>query len=226
MTACPSCGSLSRQGAAFCGECGAKLATDVAAPSAASERPGYITLPPGVTPVVATNTGPAPSPVTRAPAPPTPAVSPPPPAASPRAPSPAVEPEQPSRPPAAAELADLDATRAAAPRRSGTWALVAPDGTIHTVAASAVIGRAPDAAAHGVTHVVSLGAGEKSVSKSHAVIELTPSGLSVRDLGSVNGVLVVHADGSETEASQTTAVELRDGDELELGQVVVKVKKG
>ena len=103
---------------------------------------------------------------------------------------------------------------------------MAPDGTAHTVAASAVIGRDPDAAAHGATDVVSLGAGEKSVSKSHAFIELTPSGLSVRDLGSVNGVLVVHADGSETEATQTAAVKLSDGDELALGQVVVKVKKG
>lgn len=201
----------------------------------APERPGFITLPPGVTPVAATNTGPAPSPAARAAAVPPPIVPPSaapviPPVAAPLIPpaAPPVVPPvvPPIAQPAAAEAIDVDATRMAAPRRTATWSLVLPDGSTHLVSTSAVVGRSPDASGHGAESVISVGADQKSVSKSHALIEVTPGGLRIRDLGSVNGVVVVRTDGSEVEASTTQWVDLTDGDELELGEVVIVVRRG
>lgn len=227
MTACPACGAATRPGAAFCGECGAKLPAD---PAPAAERPGFITLPPGVTPVAATNTGPAPSPAARAaaapPPPPAPIVPPTmtaPPVVAPVVPAVAPAAAQPPAP--VAGPGDVDATRMAAPRRTTAWSLVLPDGTTHPVATSAVVGRAPDAAAHGAAAAISVGAEQKSVSKSHALLESTAAGLRVRDLGSVNGVVVAHADGRESEATTAIWVDLADGDELELGEVVIVVRR-
>ena len=237
MIHCPSCAQAVRPGAAFCGECGVKLPAEQPA-TPAIERSGFITLPPGVTPVTATNTGPAPSPISR-----TPSVPPPPPSSPPPAqvvPSsvppviapvvvPSTTPAAPEAPPSllppAAEGADIDSTRVVTPRRSTVWSLVMPDGTAHAVTASAVIGRAPEPNAHGAVQSISVGVEQKSVSKSHALIEPTETGLRVRDLGSVNGVVVVHADGRESEATATRPVELNDGDELELGEVVLIVTK-
>ncbi|MER3392692.1 MAG: FHA domain-containing protein [Microcella pacifica] len=224
MSACTRCGYQSRPGAAFCGECGAALAADGTAKPRADNPPGYITLPPGVTPVAATNTGPAPSPSARAAAqpPPAPPIAP---YASPA--PPAAPPAPPAAPPAPpAEALDVDATRAAAPRRTPQWSLVLPDGSSQPIHTSAVIGRAPDATAHGVDQTVSVGPDQKSVSKSHALVEVTPTGLRVRDLGSVNGVAVVHADGRESEATESTFVDLVAGDELELGEFVLVVSAG
>ena len=112
------------------------------------------------------------------------------------------------------------------PRRTPQWSLVLPDGSSQPIHTSAVIGRAPDATAHGVDQTVSVGPDQKSVSKSHALVEVTPTGLRVRDLGSVNGVAVVHVDGRESEATESTFVELAAGDELELGEVVLVVSAG
>lgn len=239
MTNCPACGFAFRPSAAFCGECGARLPVET---TPATERPDFITLPPGVVPVASTNTGPAPSMSTRSAAvPPSPSASP----AVPPIPSvaPAVQlPPQPAvaqliQPlvpepvitPAIAETvapADVDATRVAAPRRVQAWSLLLPDGSSHPVTTSAIVGRAPDAAAHGAAVSISVGADQKSVSKSHAFLEVTPEGLSVRDLGSVNGVVVAHADGRESEATAAVSVDLADGDELELGEIVVVVRRG
>lgn len=222
MSACPVCGHQSRDGAAYCGECGSKLPGDVGAPIV--QRDDYITLPPGVTPVAATNTAPAPAAPAPAPGPPgplpaTPIVVPP-----NSAPQIVLNPPPTGAPDAG--NTDVDATRAAAPRRSSTWSLVLPGGDVHDVAGSAVIGRAPDAGAHGAALAISVGAEQKSVSKSHAYLEISVTGMRVRDLGSVNGVVVAHADGRESEATESTYVDLADGDELELGEVVITVKKG
>lgn len=239
MTACTTCGAVPRPGAAFCGECGTVMPADAPAP----ERPGFITLPPGVTPVAATNTGPAPSPAARAAAVPPPIVPPSaapivPPVAAPVTPpvappvippaaTPVVPPVVPPvAQPAAAEPIDVDATRMAAPRRTVTWSLVLPDGSSHLVSTTAVVGRSPDASGHGAEMAISVGAEQKSVSKSHALIESVAGGLRIRDLGSVNGVVVVRADGSEAEATTSQWVELTDGDELELGEVVIVVRRG
>jgi len=88
------------------------------------------------------------------------------------------------------------------------------------------VGRAPDAAAHGAEASVSVGVDQRSVSKSHALIEPVAGGVRIRDLGSVNGVVVVRADGSEAEATSTQWVDLTDGDELELGEIVIVVRRG
>lgn len=236
VTHCPSCAQPVRPGPAFCGECGARLPSPSEA-SAAPDRLGFISLPPGVTLIAATNTGPAAAPISRSPVSPpaTVSVSP----ASAGAPqqatlAPTIVPPGGSLPPAnvappallVAEPADVDSTRMAAPRHAAVWSLMMPNGAAHVVTAMTVIGRAPEPAAHGAVQSISVGAEQKSVSKSHALIELTETGLRVRDLGSVNGVVVVHADGQESDASATVAVDLADGDEIELGEILLVVRKG
>lgn len=227
MTTCTGCGNLTSSDAEFCGECGTKM------PQALQMAPpGFISPPPGVPLVAATNTGPAPIPIVSSPMPPPP-VLPPAPVSSP-IPEPApAQPTSPS-PPATgvpfsvAELElpdDVDATRMAAPRRPASWSIVLPDGTQHSVNTSAVIGRAPDPHAYGVSLGISVGEAQKSVSKSHAIVEVVGSALRVRDLGSVNGVVVVRPDGSDAEATTATWIDLSDGDELELGELVLQVRR-
>lgn len=135
-------------------------------------------------------------------------------------------PSPPSPPPASVDSLD-DRTTVAPPRKPrGTWHLVLPDGTAHSVAGTTVIGRQPDAAAApGATATLAIDDPDGLVSKSHAVIELNGGRLAVRDLGSTNGAVVLAADGSESEVSSDSATPLDDGFEVELGSFVIKVEK-
>jgi hypothetical protein len=120
-----------------------------------------------------------------------------------------------------------DRTRVAPPRRPrGTWRLVLPDGTTYPISASTVIGRQPDAAAApGATEALAIDDPDGLVSKSHAVLELEGGRLSVRDLGSTNGVVALDADGIETDVTSAAATPLDDGYEIELGSYVIKIEK-
>jgi hypothetical protein len=138
----------------------------------------------------------------------------------------------PPAPPAAAPSAppiDVldDRTRVAPPRRPrGTWRLVLPDGTSHPISATTVIGRQPDAsAAPGAKETLAIDDPDGLVSKSHAVIELDGGRLSVRDLGSTNGVVALSADGTESDVTSDSSTALDDGYEIELGTYVIKIEK-
>jgi FHA domain len=119
---------------------------------------------------------------------------------------------------------DLDATRAAAPRRvAARWALRLADGDIHPIAGSVVLGREPDiAAAPGASGTLRIDDPARSVSKSHAVIETDGDRLWVRDLSSTNGVVVVLDDGSELVVGPARTA-LEPECDLELGSYVIRV---
>lgn len=131
-------------------------------------------------------------------------------------------------PPAPAPIDALDDRTTVAPPRKprGAWRLALPDGSTHPVAGTTVIGRQPDvAAAPGATATLVIDDPDGLMSKSHAVIELAGGRLSVRDLDSTNGVVVLAADGSETEVSSESATQLDVGFEVELGSFVIRIEK-
>lgn len=131
-------------------------------------------------------------------------------------------------PPASAPIDALDDRTTVAPPRKprGAWRLVLPDGSAHPVAGTTVIGRQPDAAAApGATATLAIDDPDGLVSKSHAVIELNAGRLGVRDLGSTNGVVVLAADGTETEVSSEWGTPLDAGFEIELGSFVIRIEK-
>src|SRR5688500_8802037 len=84
-----------------------------------------------------------------------------------------------------------------------------PTGAVHEVelqGSLAVLGRDPSC---------DLVLNDAKCSRRHAVVEAGPDGLSVRDSGSANGVYV---NGKKVERAA-----LRDGDEIRLGEVRVKI---
>jgi len=111
----------------------------------------------------------------------------------------------------------------ARPQRS--WALQLPDGGTIAIERDTIIGRAPTDAAHPGAALVRIDGYEKSVSKSHLLLLLAPDGLSVRDLGSVNGVFLVRSNGAEVEVSANSPVRLEVGDQLDLGALVLEVTR-
>lgn len=127
----------------------------------------------------------------------------------------------------AAETID-DATRVSVGRRSApAWRLTLPDGQQVLVEQTTLVGRDPaqneqwpDAILLPVTDVA------KTVSKTHAALELTASGqLSVHDLNSTNGVFIEYPGSAEesVEPGQPTVIE--HGAELSFGQFTVAVER-
>jgi hypothetical protein len=67
---------------------------------------------------------------------------------------------------------------------------------------------------------------EKSISKTHAMLELEFGVLRVHDLNSTNGVWVVPADGEAIEVEPGQPVVIPPNSELEVGDVVMRVELG
>jgi hypothetical protein len=120
-----------------------------------------------------------------------------------------------------------DRTRVAPPRKSrGSWRLALPDGSGHPLAGTTVLGRQPDVGAFaGASETLTIDDPDGLVSKSHAVLVLDSGRLSIRDLGSTNGVVVLAADGSEIEVKTDASTPLDDGFEIELGSFVIRIEK-
>jgi pSer/pThr/pTyr-binding forkhead associated (FHA) protein len=113
---------------------------------------------------------------------------------------------------------------AGSPAPAGQWKLQLPDGGA-TVAldAAVLIGRNPAASADWpqatLLPVADL---TKSVSKTHALLEIDGGVLWAHDLDSTNGVYVVLGD-DVVEAVPGTRVEVPTGADLELGEFVMRV---
>ena len=117
-----------------------------------------------------------------------------------------------------------DETRVAPRRTGGTWQLVLPTGERLPLSSSVIVGREPTATLVAGAASLAVQDSDKSVSKSHAVFELSETGLTVRDLGSTNGVIVVGPDGEDTEVYGNIAVPLRPGSSVELGRFVIHIE--
>ena len=144
-----------------------------------------------------------------------------------------------AEPPAAPEamsaegLADLGAetdTEATilrlAPTSSGPAAPVAfliHGGTVPVeVSRDVVIGRDPDARAltgRPVATVLRVPSPETEISRSHcAVMMTTPGSWALMDLGSANGTVLRHADGSFQDVTPMVTIALNDGDLIDVGE--------
>ncbi|WP_229671342.1 FHA domain-containing protein [Salinibacterium xinjiangense] len=66
----------------------------------------------------------------------------------------------------------------------------------------------------------------KSVSKTHAMLEVDADGLWVLDLDSTNGVWVVPAGEGAIEVEPGQRVAVPAGADLELGDLVIQVERG
>ena len=149
--------------------------------------------------------------------------------------APAAAPESPAIPEAmsAEGLAGLGAetdTEATilrlAPANSGPAAPVAfliHGGTVPVeVSRDVVIGRDPDARAltgRPVATVLRVPSPETEISRSHcAVMMTTPGSWALMDLGSANGTVLRHADGSFQDVTPMVTIALNDGDLIDVGE--------
>lgn len=108
----------------------------------------------------------------------------------------------------------------------GAWHLSFADGQQITVGGSYIIGRDPapvPARPHGVLIVVNDPA--RSVSKTHAIVDLEDEQLSVTDLHSTNGVTITHADGTRSELDAGTRAPLLAGSRVQLGDFLLTVSR-
>ena len=149
--------------------------------------------------------------------------------------APVAAPESPAIPEAmsAEGLADLGAetdTEATilrlAPANSGPAAPVAfliHGGTVPVeVSRDVVIGRDPDARAltgRPVATVLRVPSPQTEISRSHcAVMMTTPGSWALMDLGSANGTVLRHADGSFQDVTPMVTIALNDGDLIDVGE--------
>ena len=121
-----------------------------------------------------------------------------------------------------------DATRASVGRRRApAWRLTLPDAEQVLVEQTTLVGRDParderwpDALLLPMTDI------RKTVSKTHAALELTASGqLIVHDLDSTNGVYVTAPDGEGSEVLPGTPVLVDHGAEVSFGEFTVIVER-
>ena len=155
------------------------------------------------------------------------------PASSEPAPEAVVEPPAAPEAMSAEGLADLGAetdTEATilrlAPTSSGPAAPVAfliHGGTVPVeVSRDVVIGRDPDARAltgRPVATVLRVPSPETEISRSHcAVMMTTPGSWALMDLGSANGTVLRHADGSFQDVTPMVTIALNDGDLIDVGE--------
>lgn len=86
-------------------------------------------------------------------------------------------------------------------RNRGTWQLTPPLGQpIAITSGTVILGRRPTVrAADGAAQVIAVADGTRTISKTHARLELTDGVWTITDLGSTNGVVLIAADGTEQE---------------------------
>lgn len=107
------------------------------------------------------------------------------------------------------------------PDPTSQWVLVLPDDSTLPITDALVIGRQP--VSHDGGAIAELPSDQ--VSRSHARFSLRGELLSVRDLSSTNGTVIVHPDGNEESAGSMTDSLLGVTDRLELGSYVMRVER-
>jgi hypothetical protein len=121
-----------------------------------------------------------------------------------------------------------DATRASVGRRSApAWRLTLPDGQQALVEQTTLVGRDPalnpDWSSALLLPIIDP---NKTVSKTHAALELTASGqLVVHDLNSTNGVYLGYPDADDRTVEPESPALVEHGAELSFGEFTVTVER-
>ncbi len=127
----------------------------------------------------------------------------------------------------APDLADNDETRIVPPRTlPRAWRLTVPgiEGPV-MVEGALFLGRNPSSTAEFPdAELLVVPDPSKSISKTHALLEVDNDGLWVHDLDSTNGVWVVLPGESPSEVVPGTRAALAPGADLELGDVTIQVE--
>ena len=104
----------------------------------------------------------------------------------------------PTPPPAPGIGADDDERTVLVPRRSTSpWSLVLPDGEAFPLAADTIVGRRP-LTVEGA-ELLTIHDPTRTLSKTHARVRIDGASVTVEDLGSTNGLLLLHDDGRHEE---------------------------
>ncbi|WP_022886510.1 FHA domain-containing protein [Glaciibacter superstes] len=104
------------------------------------------------------------------------------------------------------------------------WRLAFADGQSIEATGSLILGRDPATVpARQHARLVPVTDQAKSVSKTHAIIDLEGGELSVTDLHSTNGVIVIEADGTETDLEPGGRATVRHGSRLLLGEFRIDI---
>lgn len=114
------------------------------------------------------------------------------------------------------------------PERPATsvWRLVLGDGLVVPVESAVLVGRDPAHNAEFPTAgLLAIVEPEKTISKTHAVVELDDGALWVRDLNSTNGTFVLLPDGTEVDVTPDARTEVPAGGDLVFGEYVVQVER-
>jgi len=132
-------------------------------------------------------------------------------------------------PPAPGPAVDNDETRIVPARvaPAQAWRLVLPDGDSVPVVTAVFVGRNPirvDGDIDG--ELLAVADTTKSVSKTHAVIEVIDGRLWVTDLNSTNGVFVTAEGQDDVQASPMQRTPVTPGSDIELGEFVIQVEQG
>lgn len=136
-------------------------------------------------------------------------------------------PALPSPTPVAESVVD-DATRASVGRRvAESWRLTLPGGEQVLVEQTILVGRDPAHSAQwSGAALLAVTDSAKTVSKTHAVLELTPGGqMVVHDLDSTNGVYLGYNDDDEVTVEPGEPVLVEPGASLSLGEFTVAVER-
>lgn len=128
------------------------------------------------------------------------------------------------RPPGTEEDDDAEQT-VIARRRRPTWTLTAAGRTVPLVADVVILGRQPSPdPAYPRAQLVVVDDRTRTVSKTHARLELKPDGWQVTDLHSTNGVLIPTLMGTEEEIGPGSPVPA--GDRFRLGDAQITLTRG
>ncbi len=175
------------------------------------------------------------APPVAAPAPAHPAQMPPPPGyatsmPAPPAPAHAMPPPPPASipgPPPPPESGIDERTQLARPAATaGLWQLTFPNGTALPVSGRVLLGRNPAALAEWPdAQLIQVDDPARTVSKAHALAELFPDGLYVRDLGSTNGSYLSFGGDEAQRLEPGVPTQVRRDQYLELGEFVIVISQ-
>lgn len=110
---------------------------------------------------------------------------------------------------------------------SAGWLLRLPGGATVTIDSAVFIGRDPSRTPERPTaELLAVVDPARTVSKTHALLEIDEAGLWAHDLQSTNGVFITEPGGAEVEMVPGSRTLLPPGADLELGDYVIRVQRG